>query len=177
MTGNQALPAQAGLLAPQAATAHPHDAAGHHAIGRRPADLPLAAVQKKTARYARCCSAEPRQRCWLWPHRPWPAPPVVVTRPAPCLSPRSWVAGMSSPAFAARRMETSGTGLIAGPTRLPSNRSRSYGLCRGPVAPRAGALTGRALGVSLGGPAGGRTRDLDGPRRGRRRAGIRVGGS
>jgi hypothetical protein len=52
MTGNQASPAQAGLPAPQAATAHPHDAAGHHAIGRRPADLPLAAVQKKTARYA-----------------------------------------------------------------------------------------------------------------------------
>jgi len=52
MTGNQASPAQAGLPAPQTATAHPHDAAGHHAIGRRPADLPLAAVQKKTARYA-----------------------------------------------------------------------------------------------------------------------------
>ena len=52
MTGNQASPAPAGLPAPQAATAHPHDAAGHHAIGRRPADLPLAAVQKKTARYA-----------------------------------------------------------------------------------------------------------------------------
>ena len=52
MTGNQASPAQAALPASQAATARPHDPAGHHAIGRRPADLPLAAVRKKTARYA-----------------------------------------------------------------------------------------------------------------------------
>ena len=52
MTGNQAAPAQAGRLALQAATAHPHHPAGHHANGRRPADLPLAAVRKKTALYA-----------------------------------------------------------------------------------------------------------------------------
>ena len=48
MTGNQASPAQAGLPAPPAATAHPHDPAGHDAI-RRAADLPRAAVRKKTA--------------------------------------------------------------------------------------------------------------------------------
>ena len=48
MTGNQASPAQAGLPAPPAATAHPHDPAGHHTI-RRAADLPRAAVRKKTA--------------------------------------------------------------------------------------------------------------------------------
>jgi len=48
MTGNQASPAQAGLPAPPAATAHPHDPVGHHAI-RRAADLPRAAVRKKTA--------------------------------------------------------------------------------------------------------------------------------
>jgi hypothetical protein len=52
MTANQASPAQAGLPA-QAATAHPHDSAGHPAIGRQPAALPLAAAQKKTALYAR----------------------------------------------------------------------------------------------------------------------------
>ena len=52
MTGNQASPAQAGLPAPQAATAHPHDPAGHHPIGRQPAELLLAAAAKKTARYA-----------------------------------------------------------------------------------------------------------------------------
>ena len=52
MTGNQAPPAQAGLPAPQAATAHPHDPAGHHPIGRQPAELLLAAAAKKTARYA-----------------------------------------------------------------------------------------------------------------------------
>ena len=51
MTGNQASPAQAGLPAPPAATAHPHDPAGHHTI-RRAADLPRAAVRKKTALYA-----------------------------------------------------------------------------------------------------------------------------
>ena len=51
MTGNQASSAPPGLPA-QAATARPHDPAGHHATVRRPADLPLAAVQKKTARYA-----------------------------------------------------------------------------------------------------------------------------
>jgi hypothetical protein len=51
MTGHQASPAHAGLPAPAAATARPHDPAGHYAIGRRIAALPLAAVQKKTARY------------------------------------------------------------------------------------------------------------------------------
>src|SRR5215471_14241103 len=50
MTGNKTSPAQAGLPAPSAATAHPHDPAGHHAI-RRAADLPRAAVRKKTALY------------------------------------------------------------------------------------------------------------------------------
>ena len=52
MTGNQASPARAALPAPQAAAAHSHDPAGDHAIGCRPAHLPLAAVPKKTARYA-----------------------------------------------------------------------------------------------------------------------------
>ena len=74
MSGNQASPAQAGLPAPQAATAHPHDAAGHHAIGRRPADLPLAAVQKKTARYAPLLLAGAAAAV-----RPWAAPPARAT--------------------------------------------------------------------------------------------------
>ena len=52
MTGHQASPARAGLPAPPAATAHPHDPAGHPAIGRRPADLPPAAARKKTGLYA-----------------------------------------------------------------------------------------------------------------------------
>lgn len=51
MTG-QASPAQAGPPAPRAATAYPHDPAGHHATGRRPADRPRAAAQKKAALYA-----------------------------------------------------------------------------------------------------------------------------
>ena len=51
MTGNQASPAPAALPAAHAAAAHPHHPAGDHAIGRRSADLPLAAV-RKTARYA-----------------------------------------------------------------------------------------------------------------------------
>ena len=51
MTGNLASPARPGLPAAQAATARPLGPAGHHAIGRRPADLPLAAAQKKTAWY------------------------------------------------------------------------------------------------------------------------------
>ena len=51
MTGHQASPAHAGLSAPPAATARPHDPAGHPAIGRRLADLPLAAARKKTALY------------------------------------------------------------------------------------------------------------------------------
>ena len=52
MTANQASPARAGLPAAQAATARPHDPADHPAICCRPADLPLAAVRKKTALYA-----------------------------------------------------------------------------------------------------------------------------
>ena len=52
MTAHQASPARAGLLAAQAATARPHDPAGHPAICCRPADLPLAAARKKTALYA-----------------------------------------------------------------------------------------------------------------------------
>ena len=52
MTGNQASPAQAALPAPQPTAAHSHNPAGDHAIGRRPAHLPLAAMAKKTARYA-----------------------------------------------------------------------------------------------------------------------------
>ena len=52
MTANQASPARAGLLAAQAATARPHDPAGHPAICCRPADLPLAAARKQTALYA-----------------------------------------------------------------------------------------------------------------------------
>ena len=52
MTANQASPARAGLPAPRAATARPHDPAGHPAIGRRPADLLLMAARKKTALYA-----------------------------------------------------------------------------------------------------------------------------
>ncbi len=52
MTANQAPPARAGLLAAQAATARPHDPAGHPAICCRPADLPLAAARKQTALYA-----------------------------------------------------------------------------------------------------------------------------
>ncbi len=51
MTDHQASPAHAGLPAPPAAAARPHDPAGHPATGRRPADLPLAA-RKKTALYA-----------------------------------------------------------------------------------------------------------------------------
>ena len=51
MTGHQASPAHAGLPAPPAATARPHDPAGHPATGRRLADLPLAAARKKTALY------------------------------------------------------------------------------------------------------------------------------
>ncbi len=47
MTGRQASPAHAGLPRPPAATARPRDPAGHPATGRRPADLPLAAAQKK----------------------------------------------------------------------------------------------------------------------------------
>ena len=87
MTGNQASPAQAGLPAPQAATAHPHDPAGHHPIGRQPAELLLAAAAKKTARYA----------------------PLLLAgaTPAPCPSPRSWTKAISSPASAARRTATS----------------------------------------------------------------------
>jgi hypothetical protein len=49
---NQASPAQAAFPAPQPAAAYPHNPAGDHAVGRRPAHLPLAAVPKKTARYA-----------------------------------------------------------------------------------------------------------------------------
>jgi hypothetical protein len=52
MTANQASPARPGLPGPQTVAGRPHDPAGHHATGRRPAGLPLAAVQKKTARYA-----------------------------------------------------------------------------------------------------------------------------
>ena len=52
MTDHQASPAHAGLPAPPAAAARPHDPAGHPATGRRPADLPLAAARKKTALYA-----------------------------------------------------------------------------------------------------------------------------
>ena len=51
MTGHQASPARAGLPAPRAATARPHNQAGQHAAGCRPADLRLAAW-KKTALYA-----------------------------------------------------------------------------------------------------------------------------
>ena len=51
MTG-QASPAQAGPPAPRAVTAYPHDPAGHHATGRRSADLPRAPAQKKAALYA-----------------------------------------------------------------------------------------------------------------------------
>ncbi len=51
MTGHQTSPAHAGLPAPPAATARPHDPAGHPATGRRPADLPLAAARKQTALY------------------------------------------------------------------------------------------------------------------------------
>ena len=52
MSGNKSSPAQAELPAPRAATARPHDPAGHRAISHRPADLPRAAVRKKTAQYA-----------------------------------------------------------------------------------------------------------------------------
>src|SRR5690348_3913237 len=52
MTGHQASPAHAGLPAPPAATARPHDPAGDHATVRRPADLPPAAARKNTALYA-----------------------------------------------------------------------------------------------------------------------------
>jgi hypothetical protein len=51
MTGHKASPAHAGLPARRAATARPHNPAGQHAAGRRPADLRLAAW-KKTALYA-----------------------------------------------------------------------------------------------------------------------------
>ena len=51
MTGNQASPAPAALHAAHAEAAHPHHPVGDHVIGRRSADLPLAAV-RKTARYA-----------------------------------------------------------------------------------------------------------------------------
>jgi hypothetical protein len=51
MTGHQASPAHAGLPTPPAATARPHDPAGHPATGRRPADLPLPAARKKTTLY------------------------------------------------------------------------------------------------------------------------------
>ena len=51
MTGHQASPAHAGLPAPPAATARPHDPAGHPATARRPADLPLPAARKKTTLY------------------------------------------------------------------------------------------------------------------------------
>ena len=50
MAANQASSARAGLPAAQAACSH--DPASHPAIGRRPADLPLAAARKKTALYA-----------------------------------------------------------------------------------------------------------------------------
>ena len=49
---SQASPIPAGPPAPQAAGAHPHDPAGHHATGRRSADLPRAAARKKAALYA-----------------------------------------------------------------------------------------------------------------------------
>jgi len=52
MTGNQAPPARPRLPAAPAATARTHHPARRHATGRRPAGLPLAAAQKKTARYA-----------------------------------------------------------------------------------------------------------------------------
>jgi hypothetical protein len=52
MIGNQASPAHAGPPGPRAATARPHDPAGHHATGRRPADLLLGAARQKTALYA-----------------------------------------------------------------------------------------------------------------------------
>ena len=52
MTGHQASPVHAGLPAPPAPIARPHDPAGHPATGRRPAGQPLAAARKKTALYA-----------------------------------------------------------------------------------------------------------------------------
>jgi hypothetical protein len=52
MAGNQASPAKAVLPAPPAATAHPHHPADDHVISRQPADVPLAAAQKKIALYA-----------------------------------------------------------------------------------------------------------------------------
>ena len=52
MTDHQASPAHAGLPAPPAAAARPHDPAGHPATGRRPAALPLTVARKKTALYA-----------------------------------------------------------------------------------------------------------------------------
>jgi len=52
MISNQASPAQPRLPAAPAATARPHHPASHHAAGRGTARLPLAAVPKKTARYA-----------------------------------------------------------------------------------------------------------------------------
>jgi hypothetical protein len=52
MTRHQGSPAHTGLPVPPAATARPHDPAGHPATGRRPADLLLTAARKKTALYA-----------------------------------------------------------------------------------------------------------------------------
>ena len=52
MTANQASPTRPGLPSPQTATGRPHDPAGHHATSHRPVGLPLAAAQKKAARYA-----------------------------------------------------------------------------------------------------------------------------
>ena len=85
MTGNQASPAPAALHAAHAEAAHPHHPVGDHVIGRRSADLPLAAV-RKTARYAPVLLGGVAAAVLAWPCRPWPARPRVMTRPARGLS-------------------------------------------------------------------------------------------